>query len=140
MVKWIVLFYLFLEVIITITLGGKIGGLNTFLEMVLSALLGVVIMMNFKKVFMSNLAAVMSRQISAQQLIAGNFLALIGAVLLVLPGFLSDMVGILMQLGFIKNLLATRIKAPQPKEQNYTYKGDDDVIDVEIIEHNTTSK
>ena len=140
MIKWVVLFYFFLEVIITITLGGKIGGLNTFLEIVLSALLGVVIMMNFKKVFMNSLAAVMSRQLSAQQLIAGNFLALIGAVFLVLPGFLSDIVGLLLQLGFIKNILATRIKAPQTEKRNHTYKGNNDVIDVEIIEHDTTSK
>jgi 2-isopropylmalate synthase/UPF0716 protein FxsA len=138
--KWMVLFFVILELIVTISLAGKIGGFNTFVAIILTGVVGVVIMMNFKKVFMNSLVAVMSRQLSAQDVLTGNFLSLIGAVLLVIPGFLTDFIGLLLQLGFIKNVLTARVKKPQQQEKNYTHKGDDDVIDVEIIEHDTTSK
>lgn len=138
--KILLLTYFFFEVIITITLGGKIGGLNTFLEIVLSAVVGVLVMINFKKVFMHNLTAVMTKQMSAKDLMTSNVLGLIGAVLLVIPGFLSDAIGLLLQVGFIRNILATQIKAPQTQTKHSTYKGDDDVIDVEIIEHKPTDK
>ena len=138
--KWIVLFFLLLELMVTISLAGKFGVLNTFFEIVLSGLLGVVILMNFKKVFMESLVAVMNLQVSLKQIIAGNFLALVGAVLLIIPGFLTDFIGLLLQIGYIKNIFVTRMKAPQKQEKNYTHKGDNDVIDVEIIEHNAINK
>ncbi len=140
MVKWALLVYLFLEVVITIDLGGRIGGLYTFFEILISAAIGIILMMNFKKVFASSLVAVMSKQVSSEQMMAGNFLSLIGAVLLVLPGFLSDIIGLLLQLDFVKTLLAARIKAPQSEREHFRNKGDDDVIDVEIIEHDALTK
>lgn len=138
--KWIILIYLFAEVFITINLGGKIGGFNTFLEMFATALLGAIIIANFKKVLMHSMMAIMSKQLNAQEMVTGNILALVGAVLLILPGFLSDFIGIFIQFGFVKTFLATRIKAPKTQHQNYTHKGDDNVIDVEIVEHNTITK
>lgn len=140
MVKWALLIYFFLEVIITIDLGGRIGGLNTFFEIVITAVVGVMIMINFKKAFASSLIEIMSQKISAQQVMAGNFLSLIGAMLLILPGFLSDILGILLQLELVKNSIAKRIKTVQTEKKNFEHKGDDDVIDVEVIEHDALNK
>jgi len=133
------LIYFFLEVTVTITLGGTIGGVNTFFEIVMSALVGTVIIMNFRKILMQSLASVMSGQMNAEQLVQGNLLTLLGAIFLIIPGFLSDGIGLLLQLGFIKILLQKKIK-PKYTHQSYTHKGDDDVIDVEIIEPTTTLK
>ena len=139
--KMIFLIYFFLEVVVTITLGGKIGGFNTFFEIIISAVIGAVIIMNFRKILMHSLSAVMSGQVSTQELFKGNLLSLLGAILLIVPGFLSDMIGVFLQLGFIKTLIASQFQKPQSQqEQTYTNKGDDNVIDVEIIEHTNTLK
>ena len=139
--KWILLLYLFFEVLVTISIGGEIGGLNTFLEIIVSAIIGIIIVMNFKKILMQSMMTIMSKQLDAQQILAGNVSALIGAILLIIPGFFSDIIGLLLQFSFIAKMIASRIKAPKTQTQhNYTHKGDDNVIDVEIVEHNTITK
>jgi UPF0716 protein FxsA len=138
--KMFLLIYFFLEVIITITLGGKIGGLNTFFEIVMSAVVGAVIIMKLRSIVMNSLSSVMSGQMTPEELVKGNLLTLLGAVFLILPGFLSDFIGLVLQLPFVKSLLKRRIVQPNQNRQTYTHKGDDDVIDVEIIEHTTISK
>lgn len=138
--KWFILLYIFIEVLVTINLGGSIGGWNTFLEIIVTAIIGSIIIANFKKVLMESMMAIMAKQLNSENMVTGNILALIGAILLILPGFFSDLIGISLQLGFVKNFIARRIKIPQAKQKNYTHKGDDNVIDVEIVEHNTISK
>ena len=140
--KWIFLLYIFIEVVLTINLGGKLGGWNTFLEIIVTAIIGSIIIANFKKVLMESMMAIMAKQLNSENMVTGNLLALIGAILLILPGFFSDAIGLLLQLGFVKNFIARRIKVPQAQTQqkNYTHKGDDNVIDVEIVEHNTITK
>ena len=139
--KMLLLTYFFIEVIVTITLGGSIGGLNTFFEIVMYAVIGTMIIMNFRKVLMHSLAAVMSGKMSSQELVQGNILTLVGAVLLILPGFVSDLIGLFLQFSFIKSLLRKQVKQPYSQtNQSYSKKGDDDVIDVEIIEHTTSIK
>lgn len=140
--KWIFLLYIFIEVVVTINLGGKIGGWNTFLEIIITAIIGSIIIANFKKVLMESMMAIMAKQLNSENMVTGNILALIGAVLLILPGFFSDVIGLFLQLGFIQNFIARRIKVPQTQtqQQNYTHKGDDNVIDVEIVEHHTITK
>ena len=140
--KWMILLYVFIEVVVTINLGGTIGGWNTFLEIIATAIIGSIIIANFKKVLMESMMAIMAKQLNSENMVTGNILALIGAILLILPGFFSDLIGLILQLGFVKNFIARRIKVPQTQTQqkNYTHKGDDNVIDVEIVEHNTITK
>ena len=138
--KMFFLIYFFLEVVVTITIGGKIGGLNTFFEIVMSAVIGAVIIMNLRSIVLHSLSSVMSGQMSPDELVKGNLLTLIGAILLILPGFVSDFIGLVLQLPFVKSLVKRQIKQAKPNQQTYTHKGDDDVIDVEIIEHTTISK
>ncbi len=67
---------------------------------------------------------------------------ILGAILLIIPGILSDFLGI--ALLFYTLYLRIFAKMPQKNENIYQKKGDDDVIDVEIIESSscddTTSK
>ncbi len=56
----------------------------------------------------------------------------LGAILLIIPGILSDFLGIALLLYTL--YLRLFAKMPQRNENIYQKKGDDDVIDVEIIE------
>lgn len=128
------LIYLFLEVSLTVEVASRIGGLATFLEIVGSAFFGIFILMNFRHALAENLDALRTRQIDMQGFSNRNILGLLGAILLILPGFLCDVIGILMQFFLIATLIINRFTR---KYQPPTQPKDDHVIDAEIIEHTT---
>jgi UPF0716 family protein affecting phage T7 exclusion len=127
------LIYLFLEVYVTVDIASRIGGLATFLEIVGSAFLGIAILMNFRHTLSENLYALQTRQITMESFTKRNMTGLLGAILLILPGFLGDMIGILMQFSLLSSLLINRFSrkyhTPTPSQPK-----DDYVIDAEIID------
>jgi len=129
------LIYLFAEVTLTVEIASRIGGLATFLEVIGSAFLGIFILMNFRHALSENLEALRTRQIDVQGFSNRNMMGLLGALLLILPGFLCDMIGILLQFSLVTTLIINRFTR---KYQPPTQPKDDHVIDAEIIEHTTT--
>ncbi len=126
------LIYLFAEVIITVQIATQIGAFATFLEIVGSALLGIFVLMNFRHALTENLSALQTRQIDIQGFSNRNISGLFGAFLLIVPGFVSDLAGLLMLIGLIGSLIVNRFgrkyQTPtQPKKDDY-------VIDAEIID------
>ena len=132
------LLYLFLEVLVSVNIASAIGAFATFLEIVLSALLGIAILANFRNTFLQNLMAVSYAQIDLEEFQRLNLFTVIGAILLILPGFLTDIIGLLMQFSAFTTMIVNRygVQSRQQKcEPYYDQKEkDDDVIDVEIIE------
>lgn len=129
------LIYLFLEVFITIEIATQIGGLATFFEIVLSAFLGIFILMNFRHTLAENVYALRMRQIDMKDFSQRNLMGLFGAILLIIPGFLSDIIGILMQFSLLGSFVINRFTRKYPPH-NYTHttRKDDYVIDAEIID------
>jgi 2-isopropylmalate synthase/UPF0716 protein FxsA len=138
------LLYLLLETLVSVNIASAIGGLATFLEIVLSALLGIVLLVNFRTTLVENVRAVSMNQIDLQEFQRLNIFALLGAVLLIIPGFLTDMMGILLQFSVFTSMIVNRthVKSQSyktPHNQN-TIQKDSDVIDVEIIDTKHTVK
>ena len=131
------LIYLFFEVILTIEIASRIGGLATFLEILGSAFIGIFILMNFRHALSENLDALRTNQIDVQGFSNRNMMGLLGSILLILPGFLSDIIGILMQFSLFGTLIVNRFTRKYPSHTQTTRK-DDHVIDAEIIEHTPT--
>lgn len=137
------LIYLFLEVIVSVNIASAIGGVMTFFELIVSAMIGFAILFNFRNTLAENMKAVSYNCINLQQFQELNLFTLFGAVLLILPGFLTDIGGLLMQFSVFTTMLVNRYSArhgqcdtPMHHEHtHYTYheRKDDDVIDVEII-------
>jgi len=139
------LIYLFLEVIISVNISSSIGGFMTFLEIVASALLGIFILVNFKESLRENLTAVSYNCIDLNQFQNLNLFTLFGAILLIIPGFLTDMIGILMQFSVVTRMIVNRYSMGSNscninREDEIKLKKDSDVIDVEIISDSTTNK
>ncbi|MCX6076908.1 MAG: FxsA family protein [Campylobacterales bacterium] len=138
------LVYLFLEVLISVNISSYLGGLMTFLEIILSAFIGMAILINFRKTLMENFTAVAYDCIDLEQFQKLNLFTLIGAILLILPGFLTDIIGILMQFTIFTTMLVNRYNVKSGKcKTNFTQthiQKDSDVIDVEIISDNTSIK
>lgn len=138
------LIYLFLEVIVSVNISSAIGGLATFIEILLSAVLGIAILANFKTTLRENLTAVSYNCIDLRELQNLSIFTIVGAILLILPGFLTDIVGILLQFNVFTAMFVNRYnmhfgKCDTKYEKNSTKK-DNDVIDVEIISDNAISK
>jgi len=139
--------YIFLEVMISVNLSSQIGGFNTFLELVFSAFLGFVLLVNFRATLFENMQAFSMQKIDMQEFQRLNIFAVLGAVLLIIPGFLTDMIGVLLQFSVITRMLVNRFTAKSnyknPQSSTYTQtkihtQKDDDVIDVEIISNDST--
>ncbi|MCJ7765609.1 MAG: FxsA family protein [Thiovulaceae bacterium] len=138
--------YIFFEVMISVDLASRIGGLNTFFELIFSAFVGVVLLVNFRTTLMENMQAFSMQKIDVQEFQRLNIFAILGAVFLILPGFLTDIIGILLQFSVLTKMLVNRFTAKsttEKKTETDTYtqihtEKDDNVIDVEIISNDTT--
>ena len=129
------LLYLFLETIVSVNISSAIGGFATFLEIVVSAFVGLAILANFRNTFFENLTAVSYAQIDLEEFQRLNLFTIIGAILLIIPGFLTDIIGTLLQFSAITTMLVNRYGVQSRRDNNERfYKEDDDVIDVEVIE------
>ena len=142
------LVYLFLEVLVSVNISSAIGGLATFFEIILSAFIGVSILINFRKTLVENLTAVSYNCIDLEQFESLNLFTLIGAVFLIVPGFMTDILGIFMQFSVITSMFVNRYNVKsthcqtntQEKFRQNNIQKDSDVIDVEIINDNTSIK
>ena len=142
------LVYLFLEVLVSVNISSSIGGFATFIEIIFSAFIGVSILVNFRKTLIENMSAVSLHCIDLEQFQRLNLFTLFGAILLIIPGFMTDILGIFMQFSVFTSMIVNRynVKSGNCKSEfnsntrtNINTK-DSDVIDVEIISNNTSIK
>lgn len=149
------LLYLFLEVMISSSIASSIGGLLTFVEILFSAMIGTIILKNFKYSLSESIQKARSGQITQEEFLKTNVAKAIGAFLLIIPGFFTDIIGILLQLGLFVTLFSKifAFKKPsndttysrtfeyiQTDDQKNNTRRDDEIIDVEIIDNNSAIK
>ena len=141
---------------ISSTIAGEIGGLLTFGEILLTIIIGTTLLRNFQFSLSEKINAVRNGEITQEDFVKSSIGKAIGAVLLIIPGFFTDILGILLQFGLF-TIIFSKIFTFKPRASNnnhytktsYTYsqfneksqktnqnKGDEDVIDVEIIDDN----
>ena len=161
--------YLFLEVMISSSIASSIGGLNTFFIILLTAIIGISILRNFKVSLMENITKARNGQITQEEFINTNVGKAVGALFLIVPGFFTDILGLMMQFSFLVVLFSKMFKFQTPTNRttystnfssndfgydtrtfrntntkntnnaNYT-RNTDEIIDVEIIDDNKSLK
>ncbi|MBD3796652.1 MAG: FxsA family protein [Campylobacterales bacterium] len=141
------LIYLFLEVLISVNISSAVGGLATFFEILLTAFLGISILINFRNTLFENMKAVSYSCIDLREFQRLNLFTLFGAILLILPGFLTDIIGVALQFSVITSMIVNRYDVKSKscntsmfEDEKIFKKDSQDVIDVEVIEHNTSRK
>ncbi|MDD3463328.1 MAG: FxsA family protein [Sulfurospirillaceae bacterium] len=137
------LVYLFLEVFVSVNISSKIGALWTFVEIILSAVVGVLLLANAKNTLFESMQALQNRVISMDEFKKLNAFSILGALFLILPGFFGDIVGLFLQFGFFATLFAKKVLHVRDVEDEFgsiKKEYNDEVIDVEIIEHSVTHK
>lgn len=98
-----------IEIALFVQFGPQIGVLGTLGEVALTALLGVVLMRREPQRNATDLRAALAREQSPASPLAHSALRMFGAVLLVLPGFFTDALGLLLLVPPLRTLLLTQI-------------------------------
>ena len=122
---------------VSVNIASSIGAFATFAEIILSAVLGIVLLVNFRVTLMQNLNALMQRHISVNAFQKLNLWSIIGALLFILPGFLGDIVALLLQFGFITTLFASKtyhVKEEEGMPSQFKQGKNSEIIDVEVID------
>lgn len=122
------LVYLFFEILVTYEFAKLFTPFGLFLEVLFSAIVGVIIIRDLNFSLFENIQRVLRREITEQEFISIGLFRFVGAIFLIIPGVLTDIIGILFMFEFFAKWVARKIFISKSD-----YK-DSDIIDVEIIE------
>jgi UPF0716 family protein affecting phage T7 exclusion len=127
--------FLLLELYLSLEVGEHIGFMWSAIWIVVSMLVGLRVLQFSTLSIMGNLNSVSRGKLSMKSFQNASTAYLIGAIFLIIPGVLTDFLG-LVALGYTVYLqFIAKITPEQTKFD--TKKGDDNVIDVEIIDEHT---
>ena len=120
-----------LEILLMIKIGQQIGAFNTILIIFVTAIVGIyhakIQGINTIKSGMTNLY---QNKIPVYEIISGASIA-VAAILLILPGFISDTIGFLLIIPFTRKII---INFWFKNKYNNNKNGNDEILDAEIIE------
>jgi len=125
--------FLLLELFLSLSVGENIGFMWSALWIVASMMLGFRLLQSSSLSMMGNLNAVKSGKLSMKNFQNASTSYLAAAVLLIIPGVLSDFLG-LIALAYTFYLQFVAKITPEQTNNNFKKQGDDNVIDVEIID------
>lgn len=107
----LMIFFLFplLEIYALATLGGYIGGLNVVLLVFASAVLGVWVVRIHGQQCLLRVREELGAGRVPQELLLDNLFVFVAGVLLILPGPISDTVGLLLLIPFVRRMASVRL-------------------------------
>ncbi|WP_295420947.1 FxsA family protein [Sulfurovum sp.] len=127
--------YFLLELYLSLKTGETIGFFWSVIWIVTSMIVGVILLQNSPHAVIGNMQAMQKGKLDIKKFQDASMSYFVGAILLIIPGVLSDFLG-LMALGYTMYLrFVAKITPEQTKFKRN--KGDDNVIDVEIIDEHS---
>ena len=124
----IILFIPLLEIYLFIQIGAQIGAFNTILIILLTAVIGIYfVRLQGLTTLKSGVTQLYRNQIPVYEMMSGAALAF-AALLLIIPGFATDIVGFLLILPVTRNLIFKYLGRKYKKEK---VKVKDDLIEGE---------
>jgi UPF0716 family protein affecting phage T7 exclusion len=130
--------FLFIELYVSLKTGENIGFVWSALWIILSFMIGVILLQRSSLTVMSNMHSMRQGKFDMRRFQNASMSYFIGAVLLIIPGVFSDFLGIL-ALGYTLYLQLIARITPEQKNNNFNQQGDENVIDVEIIDERDRS-
>ena len=107
-----------IEIFIMIKIGGNIGAMNTVLLIVFTAIAGLFfVRIAGLNTIRSGFNQLINNKIPIYEIISGAALA-VAAVLLIIPGFLTDFIGLLLIVPFTRNFLIKIISSKFRNNKN----------------------
>ena len=101
----LILFVPLIEIYLFIQIGGQIGAFNTILIILLTAVVGIYfVRLQGISTLKSGITQLYQNQIPVYEMISGAALAF-AALLLIIPGFATDLIGFLLILPITRNII-----------------------------------
>ena len=120
-----------LEIFLFIQIGGEIGALNTIALVFLTAIVGIYYArLQGIQTLRSGITSLYQNKAPIYEIISGASIA-VAAILLIIPGFLTDTVGFLLLVPFSRNIL---FKIALKNKKMDKKKEERKIIDGEIID------
>ena len=139
---FIIIPYFFLELYFSLAVGSEIGFMGSVIWILLSFIIGMSLLKNAHLSVMKNMQSVSLGKLNAKSFHDASTSYFLGAILLIIPGVFSDFLGIIALIYTMFLQFGGTMPSVKKRTYNETLnkKGEEDnVIDVEIIEHNTNS-
>ena len=127
--------FFLLELYLSLMTGENIGFLWSVIWIVATIFIGSMLLQNSQHAIMSQMQSVQKGKLNLKKFQDASMSYFIGSILLIVPGVLSDFVGVIALAYTVYLQFIAKITPEQTN--NYTKKGDNDVIDVEIIDEHT---
>ena len=122
----LILFVPLIEIYLFIQIGGQIGAFNTILIILLTAVLGIYfVRLQGLNTLRSGVTQLYNNQIPVYEMMSGAALAF-AALLLIIPGFATDVIGFLLILPVTRSLIFKYLGRKYKKVKN-----EDDLIEGE---------
>ncbi|MCE3039609.1 FxsA family protein [Helicobacter anatolicus] len=131
--KFIFLYFV-LELISTIYLSDKLGFWVIFVEIIISALIGGAILLYTKLSFLETLGEFALNRTDPMEFIKGNLSKIFGAILLILPGVLGDIIGLVILINAYFFMVGKSKKINSGDRYSGAFGHQNEIIDVEIEE------
>ena len=107
-----------IEIYLFIKIGGQIGAFNTILLILVTAVTGVIYARyEGLNTLRSGFTQMLKNQTPAYEIISGAAIAF-GALLLIIPGFATDVLGFLIIFPFTRNLIFGKISSNLKEKEN----------------------
>ena len=126
-----------IEIVLMIKIGQLIGAINTVLLIFVTAATGIFFArIQGIKTLKTGLTNMYQNKVPIKELISGASIAF-AALLLIIPGFLTDLIGFLLLIPFTRNIFLSIFKMGKIREnKNY----DENIIEAEIIDDKEKDK
>ena len=123
-----------IEIYVMIKIGHQIGALNTIIMIFLTAIIGIYfVKIQGVNTVRSGLLNLYQNKMPIYEIVSGASLA-IAAILLIIPGFITDIFGFILLFPITRKILAKKLI----KKQEFKYKkNEEEILDGEIIENKT---
>ena len=127
--------FFLLELYLSLKTGESIGFFWSVVWIMTSGLVGVILLQNSPHAIMGQMQSVQRGKLNLKKFQDASMSYFIGAVLLIVPGVLSDFIGVA---ALAYTLYLQFVAKITPEQTNFkTNQGDDNVIDVEIIDEHS---
>jgi len=131
-----ILLFLILELFFSLSVGSSIGFLWSIIWIVTTFIIGMSLIQNAHTNIKANMNSLKEGKLNMKSFHDSATSYFLGAILLIIPGVFSDILGLIALLYTFYLQLGGTIPSSKNKTNinNLNKQGDDDVIDVEIIE------
>ena len=129
--------FFLLELYLSLHTGEEIGFFWSVVWIISSGVIGVILLQNSPHAIMGQMQSVQKGKLNLKKFQDASMAYFVGSVLLVIPGVLSDFMGLTALCYTLYLQFVAKITPENTNFHNNQSKGDDNVIDVEIIDEHT---